>query len=164
MPAFSDFSLLLITSLKESLTTVPLCSLGLHLNLTISIKGAFDLLTQLSRGSYKLILNGHETAFCAHVIFVFPQRKKKSMFHKRFPFFFSLDCLSSYKGDVNVCRQAWNKHLCYPTQQNISSRPSEEFKVLLLTMTPYNDFQERASKRGADAYQGITLCNLVVCE
>lgn len=101
-----------------------------------------------------------------HMLYLYFHKEKKNPCSTNASpfFFFSLDCLSSYKGDVNVCRQAWNKHLCYPTQQNISSRPSEEFKVLLLTMTPYNDFQERASKRGADAYQGITLCNLVLCE
>lgn len=60
-----------------------------------------------------------------------------------------------------LCRQGLNKHLYYPTQQNTSSRLSEEFKVFLWSVTKHYNFQERASGRGSETYQNFTSWNWV---
>ncbi len=60
-----------------------------------------------------------------------------------------------------LCRQGLNKHFYYPTQQNTSSRFSEEFKAFLSSVTKHYNFQERASSQGLDTYHNFTSWNLV---
>lgn len=60
-----------------------------------------------------------------------------------------------------LCRQGLSKHFYYPTQQNTSSRLSEEFKAFLSSVTKHYNFQERASGQGLDTYQNFTSRNLV---
>ena len=63
-----------------------------------------------------------------------------------------------------LCRQALNKHLSYPTQQNTSSRLSEQFKVFLSSVTKHYNFQERASGQDSETYQNFTSWNFVLWE